>query len=646
MTDSNDSQDGTQYNAYPNPLSPRHAKQLTESSVDPGVALRRGVRTLYKRREFPEEYASYQRRVPALCFPMHSPDGETVRHQIRPDNPRRVDGKVRKYDCPPGERLVLDAHPDMRDIIRDTLDDMFITEGVKTGDSTNSRGVPTLILAGVWGWVKKGGDPLPCWDHVRLDGRRVFVAFDSDAMSKLEVQGALVRLSEFLQSRGAEVWVTYLPDAPDGSKQGLDDILASGGTVPELLMLSRPFNPEDFAEVRLGRDPELRERIEDLDRTIWETRWERTGGFTRRDTMVALIKMAARSGRVEPDGVRVRTSTRSLALVAGTRQQTVSRNLPILEAMGLLRRDASKNRRIPTSYVLLPPPGEERARACHNGEREDGEEKSRKGFQGFRESVTVRDTLLRAPRLRGSKPARNPRKWDLSPGTRRVRPTYRRPTEGILRLGKVAGAVIDALDRSGGPLTLSELCRILQRERPRDLRARQVARLVERGIVTFDGETVALVEDWESALHREREASQEIADYERDKAKYEREKDAYRRRHETQEEDAPRPGDTRRRREKMAEEEAFWKWFDASSASGTSGETLSDLARAIDRYLERAPLDAMQPPGWIGLTLWACEGFTPKPTSRECRQAIEELGGRRYLLDRLEQGRKAWERAS
>jgi DNA-binding MarR family transcriptional regulator len=630
MEDYHDSRDDAQHFAGSAPLSPRHVRQLKASSVDLRVARRRGVRTLYKRQDFPKEYADYQRRVPALCFPMHSPDGKTVRHQIRADNPRVVDGKVRKYDCPPGVSLVLDAHPDMRDIIQEGLDDMFITEGVKTGDSTNSRGVPTLILAGVWGWVKKGGDPLPCWDHVRLDGRRVFVAFDSDAMSKLEVQGALIALSEFLQSRGSEVWITYLPDAPDGSKQGLDDFLAAGGTVPELLMLSRPFDPDDFAEIRLGRDPELREAVEELRRRTGETRWERTGGFTRRDMMVALIKMAARSGRVEPDGVRVRTSTRALALAAGTRQATVSKNLPILEATGLLRREASKSPRKPASYVLLTPPGEGRARACQKGEREDGEGKSRKGFQGFRESVTVRDTLLRAPRLRWSKPV---------PAT----PVSERET--ILRLGKVAGAIIDALDRAGGALTLSELAELLQRKRPRDLRARQIARLVERGICTFDGETVALVENWEDALRREREVTQEIADYERDKAKYEREKDAYRRRHETQEEEAPRPGDTRRRRERMAEEEAFWRWF--APSAGASGETVSDLARAIDRYLDRNPRDATRSASWFGRTLWAYELYPGPPASAsECRRAIEELGGERYLRDLIERVRMSDRRAA
>ncbi len=34
----------------------------------------------------------------------------------------------------------------------------------------------------------------PCFDHIRLEGREVFVAFDSDCMSKENVQDALAAL--------------------------------------------------------------------------------------------------------------------------------------------------------------------------------------------------------------------------------------------------------------------------------------------------------------------------------------------------------------------------------------------------------------------------------------------------------------------
>lgn len=46
-----------------------------------------------------------------------------------------------------------------------------------------------------------------------------------------------------LEDRGASVKVIYLPDAPDGSKQGVDDYVAAGGTVREMFALAREFDP-------------------------------------------------------------------------------------------------------------------------------------------------------------------------------------------------------------------------------------------------------------------------------------------------------------------------------------------------------------------------------------------------------------------
>ena len=51
----------------------------------------------------------------------------------------------------------------------------------------------------------------------------------------------------------------------------------------------------------------------------------------------------------------------------------------------------------------------------------------------------------------------------------------------------------------------------------------------------------------------------------------------------------------------------------------------------IRSYLERHPLDARQPAGWIGSTLWAHDLYPGKPTPPEVKAAIKELGGAAYL---------------
>jgi hypothetical protein len=54
-------------------------------------------------------------------------------------------------------------------------------------------------------------------------------------MTKREVQFALARLGGFLASRRADVRYVYLPEGDDGAKTGLDDYLAAGGTVDDLV---------------------------------------------------------------------------------------------------------------------------------------------------------------------------------------------------------------------------------------------------------------------------------------------------------------------------------------------------------------------------------------------------------------------------
>jgi hypothetical protein len=200
--------------SYPSQLSATHEGQLLEESgIAPERVAERGYRTATRRSELPDAFKSYQRRAPALVVPMHSPDGKTTGHQIRPDNPRKARrGKPVKYETAGGSRCIIDVHPRNMEAVRDANVELWITEGIKKGDSLASRGECAISLIGVWNW-QRAGVPLPCWEHVALDGRRVYVAFDSDVMEKENVQLALERLVGFLETAGADVRVVYLPEA-------------------------------------------------------------------------------------------------------------------------------------------------------------------------------------------------------------------------------------------------------------------------------------------------------------------------------------------------------------------------------------------------------------------------------------------------
>jgi hypothetical protein len=199
------------------PLSVEHLRTLTrESSIAPRIIAERGYWTATKRVQLEGLVKPYQRRVPALVVPTFSPDGETTSLQVRPDRPRIRDGKPIKYETPADSRCILDVHPFMHSRARNASEPLWITEGVKKGDALASRGCCAVSLTGVWNW-QRGEKMLPCWEHIALEGRAVYLAFDSDVMVKPEVQLALERLAYTLEDRGAAVNVVYLPEASDAS---------------------------------------------------------------------------------------------------------------------------------------------------------------------------------------------------------------------------------------------------------------------------------------------------------------------------------------------------------------------------------------------------------------------------------------------
>ena len=493
-------------NHAPRTLSDVHQRMLyRDSGVDPGVAEERGYYTARRRSEVPETFKGYQRKS-GLVVPMFSPDGETVGYQLRPDRPRKGGPK---YETPGGISPVVDVHPRMLEEVRHGDGPLLITEGAKTGDAATSRGIATVVLAGVWLWCVPKAKPYrlkPCFDHIRLEGREVFVAFDSDCMTKAGVQEALTALVAALKDRGAAVKVIYLPDAEDGTKQGVDDYVVAGGTIKEMFMLVREFDPADVGRIRMSRDERLRAAVEDLERRFWAEEWKGMGGHTERDIALVLIEAAARSGKIHPDGLRVKVSWGKLQVAAKVARKTLAKALARLEKRGFTYRDNEGRKADKTGAFVL------NAKVDHEG---------RGAAQATQELRTCDRGGLpsRTPRLRWSRPKYTPRRGLVS-GTRRVRNSKPLPPrERIERLGKGCGAAVDALEAAGGTLTLHELCRVLHKKRPWDLVRRKttpkgrdgiLAMLEAAGIIEVEGDAVALAADWSGRLHAAREAGGEL----------------------------------------------------------------------------------------------------------------------------------------
>jgi hypothetical protein len=194
------------------PLAREHWQMLTrESGISGRIVSERGYSTASRRDQVPDVFPDWQRRR-GLVIPVYSPDGETTSYQLRPDKPRN---RKRKYEQPAGVGCILDVHPSMMHAVADPSVPLWITEGVKKGDALTSRECCAVSIVGVWNWQRKA-EPLPCWDHVALEGRECYVVFDSDVMVKPEVQLALERLATFLQGRGAVLQVVYLPEVVNG----------------------------------------------------------------------------------------------------------------------------------------------------------------------------------------------------------------------------------------------------------------------------------------------------------------------------------------------------------------------------------------------------------------------------------------------
>jgi hypothetical protein len=621
---------------YPNggtgTLSGSHQRQLAESGIAPHVAAARGYRTIHRRSEVPGQFAEWQRRL-GLLVPIHSPDGQTKGHQLKPNKPIwRKNGSAPKYETPAGSGITLDVNPMMLDEVRHGGGDLWVTEGCKKVDSLASRGEPAVGFIGVWNMAvpgTKGKAPLPCWKHVRLRGRRVIIVFDADARTNPDVQEALRRAVAMLKGLGAIVLVVYLPAVNGDGQAGVDDYLAAGGTVAELRLMATAYQPVDVGAERMNKDEKLRTAVEDLERRLWDTEWKGMGGASSRDVYLKLIEAARKSGKLHPDGIRVVKAQGPLALEAKVSGRTLWKALNRLEDWGLIRR-VNKGREPDKSGAFVL-----RANVSHKG-RKTGEG----GHATPRlQACDSGDLHLRAPRLRWPRPKFTPRRG-LVTGTRKVRQSPKiESRDRIERLGKIRGAIIDTLDAAGGTLTLRQIAETLHRSRPRDIRRRNLPMLEEAGIIRVDGNTVSLTDNWLEALEDQRRLGKEIEAEELARKRYNLKSRAFHRRNEAPASDPSAAGIEAVRRSRKLREAHLEA---CPPPPAESRPPLSSLAAAIRDYLDRHPHQARQPAGWIGVTLWA-DGLYPKLNNppAETRAAIEELGGAVYLDRKLKEAKGA-----
>jgi len=238
-------------------LLERHLQHLRASAISDDVIRERAYRSVLRCGPDIEKpapgyvvlgrygFKQSQMILPAILMPMYGVDGTVVLHQLRPDTPRisQASGKPVKYETPAKRSMRLDVPPQCREDLDDPSVPVFITEGIKKGDALASAGACAIALLGVYNWRgtnEKGGTvALADWELVALNGRTVYICYDSDILDKPMVKQAMERLAAFLVARKAEVRVVRLPSGPKGQKVGVDDFLAQGHTLQDVINLAQ-----------------------------------------------------------------------------------------------------------------------------------------------------------------------------------------------------------------------------------------------------------------------------------------------------------------------------------------------------------------------------------------------------------------------
>ena len=100
----------------------------------------------------------------------------------------------------------------------------------------------------MWGFKGKnpfGGVTLQTdFDSIALKDLESYVIYDSDCATNPFVHKAQKRLLEHLKRKGSNAKAVYLPPKPDGEKQGVDDFLAAGHTINDIIALA--LAPEEI----------------------------------------------------------------------------------------------------------------------------------------------------------------------------------------------------------------------------------------------------------------------------------------------------------------------------------------------------------------------------------------------------------------
>lgn len=135
-------------------------------------------------------------------------------------------------------------------IAEETTIPIIITEGELKAACACAFGLPTVGLGGVWCFMSKNSELplLPQFHLFKWTSRPVYIIYDSDTATNLEVIKAQNALAHQLTLQGARPTIVPLPALPDLKKTGLDDFLVYHNDHAPLQALWENLPPYNEAE--------------------------------------------------------------------------------------------------------------------------------------------------------------------------------------------------------------------------------------------------------------------------------------------------------------------------------------------------------------------------------------------------------------
>jgi putative DNA primase/helicase len=223
-------------NADGPPIFPgAHRAKLAASGLTDETILEAGIRStgdvgeiaaLLNRKSAPRAWGS------SLVFPYRDVSGAVVLNRLRPSNPPidRKTGKPAKYLQPSGVPVRLYVPPRTFAVLDDPTARLLVTEGELKALAATQAGFHCVGLSGVDCWHPKYKVTLlPDLARIAWKGRKVYIAFDSDAAKNPNVDRNERELAAVLTAHGATVKIVRILPGPAGEKMGLDDYLVAHG---------------------------------------------------------------------------------------------------------------------------------------------------------------------------------------------------------------------------------------------------------------------------------------------------------------------------------------------------------------------------------------------------------------------------------